>query len=712
MEEKSTKTLLIEEKTQMLTERVKTELDFTYTKFLLQYRIPFSLVKPLHVLTTEISNQYDSQVLEEYQISRNTATSVAKSISDTLKDFLYSKLSDSPFSLSMDASSDVNGHTYLAICAKYLDPENLETPSTKLLSIIPITTSSSGETLYKKIMDEILISQPIKENFIGIATDDGPNMSGNHKGLSGRLKKTFPYIIAIKDFSHCFNKIYEKALKAYPSEITNIVSDITKHFHYSTQRCSLLRDIQSKMNMKPLEILRMAETRWLTMKFQIERILEIWPALKEYFIEHGSKAEKEYFSADNEASLRTLALLVNSINQYNIFFQNQEIFYNEILDQLKEAFIMFGKYITQGLAGSYDFENLLTIPFEKTKDVEILKGEFCKEVEELLVSNEEFEKKFLLKYDSIKELIPKMSANKKEEIISASIKFYYICLRNMKKKLPFHLEILYLAQVVYFEGDFQAEKWMRFTELFPNILKTSKMRDEYVREVEKMEINYRKLKTKYFNAGNQSSYIKIWHNLKTFYPCMYEVARALFVLPHSSVPVERIFSTMKDIKTIKRNRLTTQSLEACLLGYQHFNTEQVEITDEMLNNYENYKVKVQKNKRRLKTSNSNITQTTKEVEEDKRDSEDSSNNLQQNEVLILEVREEERDIKAKILNEESQQLLLSNEKESYSEMSEGESDEDVYGIMRVTYNTNPNSLKRISGEILVPENMKKIKNGK
>jgi len=40
-------------------------------------------------------------------------------------------------------------------------------------------------------MDEILISQPIKENFIGIPTDDGPNMSGNHKSLSGCLKNHF-----------------------------------------------------------------------------------------------------------------------------------------------------------------------------------------------------------------------------------------------------------------------------------------------------------------------------------------------------------------------------------------------------------------------------------------------------------------------------------------------------------------------------------------
>jgi len=51
---------------------------------------------------------------------------------------------------------------------------------------------------------------------------------------------------------------------------------------------------------------------------------------------------------------------------------------------------------------------------------------------------------------------------------------------------------------------------------------------------------------------------------------MYEIAKAVFVLPHFSVPVERVFSSMKNIKNLRRNRLTIQNLEACLLGDQHF----------------------------------------------------------------------------------------------------------------------------------------------
>ena len=41
-------------------------------------------------------------------------------------------------------------------------------------------------------MDEILISQLIR-----ILTDDGLNMSGNHTGLPGRLKKIFSFIIGL-----------------------------------------------------------------------------------------------------------------------------------------------------------------------------------------------------------------------------------------------------------------------------------------------------------------------------------------------------------------------------------------------------------------------------------------------------------------------------------------------------------------------------------
>ena len=77
---------------------------------------------------------------------------------------------------------------------------------------------------------------------------------------------------------------------------------------------------------------------------------------------------------------------------------------------------------------------------------------------------------------------------------------------------------------------------------------------------------------------------------------MFLLARALFVLPYTSIPVERVFSTLKDIVNIKRNKLTIDNVEAYLLGYQAFKTETFIITDEIIENYTTVKKVVKKSK--------------------------------------------------------------------------------------------------------------------
>jgi len=75
--------------------------------------------------------------------------------------------------------------------------------------------------------------------------------------------------------------------------------------------------------MKPLEILHIATTRWLTLRDALERILELWPGLQDYFEAYGTESEKKYFSADNEGSLE---LLVKKISEN---FQRDDLFFNE-----------------------------------------------------------------------------------------------------------------------------------------------------------------------------------------------------------------------------------------------------------------------------------------------------------------------------------------------------------------------------------------------
>ena len=122
--------------------------------------------------------------------------------------------------------------------------------------------------------------------------------------------------------------------------------------------------------------------------------------------------------------------------------------------------------------------------------------------------------------------------------------------------------------------------------------------DDFALEVGRMGYTYNKIKEKLRNSITKTSSLTIWKSQSELYPNVYTLVRALLVLLYTSVQVERVFSTMKNIVNIKRNRLTVENVEACLLGYQASKSESFCITDDMVNNYISNKkvVKVNKSK--------------------------------------------------------------------------------------------------------------------
>ena len=74
------------------------------------------------------------------------------------------RLQDSSFLISIDEISDINGTVYLAISVRYFEQDILQQPVTKLLSILPMGDSSTGETLYNKVKEEVLISKDVEKN--------------------------------------------------------------------------------------------------------------------------------------------------------------------------------------------------------------------------------------------------------------------------------------------------------------------------------------------------------------------------------------------------------------------------------------------------------------------------------------------------------------------------------------------------------------------
>ncbi len=82
-----------------------------------------------------------------------------------------------------------------------------------------------------------------------------------------------------------------------------------------------------------------------------------------------------------------------------------------------------------------------------------------------------------------------------------------------------------------------------------------------------------------------SSFLEVWEKEKANYTLIFKLAKALQVLPYSTAGVERVFSALTDIKTIKRNRLDITNLQSCLLVKQHFRNKEVSISEDIISRY-------------------------------------------------------------------------------------------------------------------------------
>ena len=332
----------------------------------------------------------------------------------------------------------------------------------------------------------------------------------------------------------------------------------------------------------------------------------MWVPLKQYFGKYGTKDPKNYFLPENELSIRILSLLTSNIVDCNEFFQRDDLFYNDVLEKIKQLYVITANIILKKELKDKNFDEIFSIPFESKKEKEIIANDFDPEVKDKLASVEELETSYLSRYDSIKLLLNEIEPLKKAEILNSTIKFIYVSLKKMKSKLPYTNEILLLCQCIFFEEASDEKKWLRLKDLFPNILRTRKQRDDFALEVGRMGDTYNRIREKLKSTISKTSALTIWKIESESYPNVYALVRALLVLPYTSVPVERIFSTMKDIVDQKRNRLTVENVEACLLGCQAFKSRNFSITDQMIDNYMSKKktVTIDRSKTHVETNSS------------------------------------------------------------------------------------------------------------
>ena len=536
-------------------------------EFLVNNNLPFSLGERILKFFQSIIQSYFSKTILEAKIHSKFISSITKKfLGKYLQEQLFQKLEDSPFSISVDGGSDDFGKEYLAISALYYNCDSDNYPKTSLLGLIELGTSYEGDTLYgklKQFLFERTNGSKLKENFMGICSDHGSNMISDKvpnsvnvkgKGLCNRLKADFPYIFVIHDYCHAFSLIVQEAIEEFPPILLSMIRDICSHFSKSPQAKAKLREIQKIKGKDPLGVVKYVPTRWFSLLECINRILILWEELDIYFTENGTKKQRQYFTKENHLYSRLLSCLLGKVNYYNMFFQSEILTTYEIMRSLKECLTVLAEFVLNLP------EAELTNQAQNQRFLMIYGIDFTniEEYEPYLKTEEELKDSLLREYPVFNELRENFSETFQSNFSQTASKFAIVCLKQMKYWLPYNEAAIFDSDVIYLRT-FDIEKWSKLKNRFKNIIKEEDNM-QYQDQIKSFRYNFLEIQKDLIHCSHP---LELWRKTNNKYPLLYNLSRALMIAPHSTCSLERAFSKITDIKTIKRNKLEIAALESC-----------------------------------------------------------------------------------------------------------------------------------------------------
>ncbi len=174
----------------------------------------------------------------------------------------------------MDETTDLSVKSQLAVIIQYFSTEN-NRQQQELLDIINCS-DKSAEALTKAVVGLLTQYGIKKELVVGFCADTTNSMFGVHHSVSTLLKNEIPQIFCVKCSCHSIH---------LPKTIEDVVRGICTHFSRSPKRREIFEKFQQLVECKQHVFVRLGQTRWLTMQYAVDRVLEQYEALIQYFNE-------------------------------------------------------------------------------------------------------------------------------------------------------------------------------------------------------------------------------------------------------------------------------------------------------------------------------------------------------------------------------------------------------------------------------------------
>ncbi|VEN54244.1 unnamed protein product [Callosobruchus maculatus] len=271
----------------------------------------------------------DSQIAKNINCARTKTTQIIHMLKNYAESSVVEKLRNQFFSIIIDETTDISSKKCLAILVRFLDASKDKIKDT-LLALVEVENCTAGG-LTQAIVDLLEKFEINKNNVIGFAADNASFMMGQFGGVQAKLKELVnPDIFVLACICHSLHLCASEACKKIPSEAEEFVQDIYNYICRSPKRLKVYEEFQAFIDLKPHKLLRLSQTRWLSLEAVVKRILEKWQALKLYFTSEVIEEKNfmrprqildKFERPETEIYLSFLCYILPLINKLNLEFQ-------------------------------------------------------------------------------------------------------------------------------------------------------------------------------------------------------------------------------------------------------------------------------------------------------------------------------------------------------------------------------------------------------
>ncbi|XP_066585523.1 SCAN domain-containing protein 3-like [Prorops nasuta] len=548
--------------------------------FFVEHNIPFSYSGELLNIFQEIGKE--PGILQSMFLGRLKLTNIinnvvcpyeTRRITDTLK--------HQKFSVLVDETSDISNEKKMTLLTRYVDNKSL-CVQTDLLQLINLDASDcSAEKIFNAFSNELIKKEIPLSNIIGLGCDNASVMIGRNDSFKTKLLKKSPLLVTMPCICHSCALVASNASKALPSACSSFIKNLVGFIRGSPKRTAIFKDFQMSFMGETSNILKYAETRWLSRHQCIQRILEEWDTLHKFLLEQVAEkviqAEQLLVvmeDIETKAYLLFLEHVLNKVNSFNAFFQARETKIHRLYEASFKLLMFFvQKFMKPALIKKEIFlPNLRNINFSRMDNQlpieKIDLGSDCAEyLENKLIEN-------------------KLSSDQMTLIRQNCLAFLIKASQEICDRFPIsdsffqNLNILN-KEIALFDNDrentcLKLLQISRRLGIFNDECIKQEWISLYTEESSSVKAYWSKLS--FDDMWKAICFVKTCNN-EIKYPHLRSLLNIVRSLPHSNAEAERCFSILPDNKTRKRNKLGHETLNSiCVIKYALISKKETSLT--------------------------------------------------------------------------------------------------------------------------------------